>query len=115
MRRNQWPAWVEIRNGIQFDSLRPDQAEKQFMRVLPDFQEYTRPRRYVESGKLRLSKLRTLIPGDFATVVHRRALGMPTMPSEGEGGKARQRIHGIGLSQRLLRAGWRTQKFAVKP
>ena len=46
------------------------------MRVLAAFQGYTRPRRYAESVKLRLSKLSTLTPGDFATVVRQaRALG----------------------------------------
>ena len=54
---------------IQLDFLRPDQAGKLFIRVLAIFQGYTRPRRYAESVKMRLSKLRTLTPGDFATVV----------------------------------------------
>jgi hypothetical protein len=63
---------------IQFDYLRPDQAEKLFTRVLADFQRYNRPRRHLESVKMRLSKLRTLTPGDFATVVRQaRALGTP--------------------------------------
>lgn len=60
----------------QFDYLRPDQAEKLFTRVLADIQGYTQPRRYAESVKMRLSQLRTLTPGDFATAVRQaRALG----------------------------------------
>ena len=61
---------------IQFDYLKSDQAGKLFIRVLADFQGYTRPRRSTESVKMRLSKLSTLTPGDFATVVRQaRALG----------------------------------------
>ena len=61
---------------IKFDYLRPDQARKLFMRVLADLQEYTRPRRVAESVEMRLSKINTLTPGDFATVVRQaRALG----------------------------------------
>jgi hypothetical protein len=54
---------------IQFDYLKPDQAGKLFIRVLAIFQGYTRPRRYAESVNVRLSKLSTLAPGDFATAV----------------------------------------------
>lgn len=61
---------------IQFDYLTPDQAGKLFIRVLADFQGYTRPRRPTESVNERLSQLRTLTPGDFATVVRQaRAMG----------------------------------------
>jgi SpoVK/Ycf46/Vps4 family AAA+-type ATPase len=61
---------------IQFNYLRSDQAEKLFMRVLAEQRGYTRLRRVAESVKTRLSKLSTLTPGDFATVVRQaRALG----------------------------------------
>ena len=61
---------------IQFNYLRPDQAGKLFIRVLADFQGHTRPRRYAESVKVRLSQLNTLTPGDFATIVRQaRAMG----------------------------------------
>ena len=59
---------------IQFDYLKPEQAGKLFIRVLVILQGYTRPRRYAESVKKRLLQLRTLTPGDFATVV-RQARG----------------------------------------
>lgn len=54
--------------NILFNYRRPDQAEKLFTRVLADLQRYTRPRRSAESVNVRLSKLRMLTPGDFATV-----------------------------------------------
>ena len=61
---------------IQFDYPRPDQAGKLFTRVLADFQGYTRPRRSAESVKVRLSPLRTLTPGGFATTVRQaRVIG----------------------------------------
>ena len=62
---------------IQFGYLRTDQAETLFSRVLADLQGYYRPRRSTESVQVRLSKLSTLTPGDFATVVRQaRALGV---------------------------------------
>lgn len=61
---------------IQFGYLRREQAETLFSRVLADLQGYYRPRRLAEPVKMRLSKLSTLTPGDFATVVRQaRALG----------------------------------------
>lgn len=61
---------------IQFGYLRLEQAEKLFSRVLANLQGYHRPRRSTESVNVRLSQLRTLTPGDFATVVRQaRALG----------------------------------------
>lgn len=61
---------------IQFDYLKPAQAETLFTSVLADFQGYTRPRRAAKTVTTRLSQLRTLTPGDFSTVVRQsRALG----------------------------------------
>lgn len=61
---------------IQFDYLRPDQAEKLFTRVLAEQQGYLRPLRPAESVKARLSRLSMLTPGDFATIVRQaRTLG----------------------------------------
>ena len=54
--------------NILFNYFRPDQAEKLFTRVLADLQGYTRRRRSAESVNVRLSELRMLTPGDFATV-----------------------------------------------
>ncbi len=60
---------------IQFDYLRSEQAETLFSRVLADLQGYYRPRRLAEPVKMRLSKLSTLTPGDFATVVRQARAG----------------------------------------
>ena len=53
---------------IQFGYLKPDQAEKLFMRVLAEQRGYTRSRWYAESVEKRLLQLSTLTPGEFATV-----------------------------------------------
>ena len=63
---------------VQFDYLRTNQAEKLFARAHAGFLGYNRPGRLAESVKTRLAKLTTLVPGDFATVVHQaQALGTP--------------------------------------
>jgi hypothetical protein len=60
---------------IQFHDLKPEQSETLFSRVLADLQGYYRPRQRAESVKMRLTKLCTLTPGDFTTVVRQaRAL-----------------------------------------
>lgn len=61
---------------IQFGYLRAEQAETLFFRVLTNLQGYYRPRPCAESMKVRLATLKTLTPGDFATVIRQmRALG----------------------------------------
>jgi len=62
--------------NILFDYLNPAQAGILFSRVVANLQGYARPRRTAESITVRLAQLRTLPPGDFATVVRQaRVLG----------------------------------------
>ncbi len=61
---------------ISFGYLKPEQAEQLFSHVLTDLQGNEQPGFLEDSVKLRLAKLNTLTPGDFATVVRQaRALG----------------------------------------
>jgi glycine cleavage system aminomethyltransferase T len=64
---------------IQFDYLRPEQAGKLFIRVLADFQGYTRPRRYAESVNVQLSQLKeTMGHCEVAPLQRRVVSGMMT-------------------------------------
>lgn len=112
---------------IQFNYLRPDQAGKLFMRVLSDLQRYTRLLKHAESVEARFSQLRTLTPGDFATVVRQAgALGtsydaeqlLGALEAEclakASGRKQVKGIHEGGLRQRLLRgAGERRNSLST--
>lgn len=61
---------------IHFGYLKQEQAEAMFSEILAEFQGTPQPQRCTDSVKLRLSKLDTLTPGDFATVVRQaRAMG----------------------------------------
>lgn len=62
---------------IQFGYLKQEQAEALFSAVLAEVQGHDGPDSLANSVKLKLARLETLTPGDFATVVRQaRALGM---------------------------------------